>query len=204
MYGSQQGNTIYTQICLVHRVLSLNEPRSGLRAEVSQINEVAVNFTRVAKECGRRISPQFGPKIFNEFVRILRSVYMINASKVKYSNCIDKYIFNMCYLYQNYNNVLIVVNYLGVSDRSETFSVRLVFCEWTDWSHRRSTNAALGESTPLFLRTNICHLESSQYGIQADKYNIKLTKHVRSLIVEGGVSNGRTTNKLVEHFKTTK
>lgn len=71
----------------------------------------------------------------------------------------------MCYLYQNYNNVLIVVNCLGVSDGSETFSVRLVFCEWSDRSHRRSTNAALGESTPLFLRTNRCHLESSRYGI---------------------------------------
>lgn len=53
----------------------------------------------------------------------------------------------MCYLYQNYNNVLIVVNCLGVSDGSETFSVRLVFCEWTGRSHRRSTNASLGEST---------------------------------------------------------
>lgn len=36
---------------------SLNELRSGLRAEVSQRNEVAVHFTKVAKECGRRISP---------------------------------------------------------------------------------------------------------------------------------------------------
>lgn len=161
MYGLQQGNTIYTQICLVHRVLSLNEPRSGLRTEVSQRNEVAVHFTKLAKECGRRISSLFGPKIFNEFVRILRSVYMINASKVKYSNCIDKSIFNMlCYLYRNYNYVLIVVNCLGVSDGSETFSVRLVFGEWTDRSHRRSTNAALGESTPFFLRTNRCQVST--------------------------------------------